>query len=316
MGQVIVLGSLNRDLVLHVDRLPGPGETLTAAGSTEQAGGKGANQAAAAARAGADVRMIGAVGDDPAASVVLDPLRREGLDVSAVRAVADVPTGLAVVSVAADGENTIVVVAGANGLVDAHDVAATRPGRDDVLLCQLEVPLAAVAAAASQARAAGALVVLNAAPADPAAASILGDVDVLVVNQHEARLLAGHHQALEAARLLSVEHSLVCVVTLGADGAVAFQPDGETLSVPAVPVTAVDTTGAGDTFSGYLAAGLGDREGLAVALTDAVAAGAVAVTRLGALDAVPYRTELGRTRPTVQPLTTHPEDPHARRTGQ
>ncbi|MGJ9411192.1 ribokinase [Aeromicrobium sp. CF4.19] len=319
MGQVIVLGSLNRDLVLHVDRLPGPGETLTATGSAEQSGGKGANQAIAAARAGAAVRMIGALGADSSAAVVLDPLRREGIDVTAVRSVPELPTGLAVVSVAADGENSIVVLPGANGDVDAREVAAARPRRGDVLLCQLEVPLTAVAAAAAQARAAGALVVLNTAPADSAATAVLGDVDVLVANQHEARLLAGREDSLEAARLLAAEHNLVCVVTLGADGAVAFRPDGEILSRQAVSVSAIDTTGAGDTFVGYLATGLCEGRDLAEVLADAVAAGTIAVTRRGALDAVPRRGELGGNHVdhhgTNTPATDS-KDSHAHRTQQ
>jgi len=293
MGRVTVLGSINRDLVLDLTRLPGPGETVIAHGSSEQPGGKGANQAAAAARAGAVVRMVGAVGDDSAAAVALDPLRSEGIDVTAVRRVTGQSTGLAVVSLDADGENSIVVVPGANGAVGEREVAAARTGaRGDVLLCQLEVPVAAVAAAAAQGRVSGAVVILNAAPATPAAGELLGDVDVLVVNEHEACLLGGGDDPREAGRRLATSHELVCVVTLGAAGAMAFRTTEEPLTCPAPRVRAVDTTGAGDAFVGYLAAGLCAGGGLEEALRAAVRAGAVAVTRRGALDAVPRRSEL------------------------
>jgi ribokinase len=310
-GTVVVLGSLNRDLVTRVTRLPGAGETVTAPDLQQGAGGKGANQAVAAARAGAGVRMVGAVGDDVAAELVTGPLEAAGVDTDGVRRVTGATTGTALVCVDDHGENTIVVVPGANDVLDADDVdrACAALAAGDVLLCQLEVPLPVVAAAARAARGRGASVVLNAAPAVGRAADLLGDVDVLVVNEHEAVLLADRTDPVAAARALADEHGLTCVVTLGSAGAQVCRPGAEPVVVAAPEVDVADTTGAGDAFVGYLAAGLAAGLDVQAALPDAVAAGALAVTRHGAMAAAPTRHELDqyldddrRTRP------EHPED--------
>jgi len=309
---VVVLGSLNRDLVTRVERLPGPGETVSAPRLEQGAGGKGANQVVAAARAGARVRMVGAVGDDDAARLVLAPLEEAGVDTAGVRRVEGGTTGTALVCVDEAGENTITVVPGANAHLVDEDVrrACSGLGGGDVLLCQLEVPLAVVAAAAGSASEEGALVVLNAAPADPSVLPVLDDVDVLVVNEHEARLLSGSDDPVAAAASLADRFDLTCVVTLGAQGARSCRPGEEPFAVAAPAVQAVDSTGAGDSFVGYLVAGLAAGLDVADALPDAVAAGALAVTRPGAMVAVPRRDELSALPATTRPdPTEHTEPP-------
>lgn len=261
MSRVVVLGSLNVDLVTRVERHPAPGETVLGEGLRRLAGGKGANQALAAARAGAAVTMVGAVGDDEGGRAYAARLAAAGVDTAAL-AVADEPTGTALIVVDAEGENSIVVVAGANATVTADAVPALGPG--DVLLVQLEVPLGTVADACRRARDQGARVVLNTAPYADLPDDVLALADPVVANEHEA------------ARLSSTPGSLL--VTLGADGA-----RWGDLALPAEPVDdVVDTTGAGDAFCGALAAALADGADDATALRAALAAGARAVRHDGA----------------------------------
>lgn len=268
MGRVVVLGSLNVDLVVHVQRHPRPGETVLAAGALERfAGGKGGNQAVAAASAGASVAMVGAVGDDEGGARYLDRLRDKGVDVSAVRVLPGVSTGQAWITVDGDGENAIVVVPGANSEVRwAGDVGLAS---GDVLLVQLEVPLASVAEAVRAAHAAGARAVVNAAPYAGLPPDVVGLADPLVVNEHEALSLADSDLVPGSV-----------VVTFGANGAAW---DGE--QFPGVAVAAdevVDTTGAGDAFCGALAAALAPGASRAEAMRAALQAGADAVRRHGA----------------------------------
>ena len=268
MGRVVVLGSLNVDLVAAVDRHPAPGETVLVEGDLRRfAGGKGANQAVAAAMAGARVAMVGAVGDDDPGRAYLERLRRRGIDTSAVRVVLGEPTGQAWITVSGnDAENMIVVVPGANSHLT--DVGA-RPGDGDVLLAQLEVPVAVVAAAAARAHAAGARVVLNAAPYAALPPDLAAVADPVVVNEHEALLLADSGV---------VPRSLL--VTFGAAGCTW---DGERFDGTTVPAEdVVDTTGAGDAFCGALAAALAAGAGRADAVRAAGEAGAAAVRRAGA----------------------------------
>ncbi|MHA3701636.1 PfkB family carbohydrate kinase [Jatrophihabitans sp. YIM 134969] len=268
-GRVVVVGSANVDLVLRVDHVVAPGETLLAAGSARGAGGKGANQAVAAARAGADVAFIGAVGNDPDGGLSRDALDAAGVDTTRLRAV-DAPTGLAVVSVAVDGENAIVVVPGANHTLDElgdgdRDLLATAA----VALFQLEIPLPFVTAAA---RLVDGLVVLNAAPATALPDDLVDAVDVLVVNEGEAAVLG---EAV-LGRVPAV------VTTLGAEGCV-LQLRGEPgLRVAAERVEVVDTTGAGDAFCGALAAALADGREWPDVLHHATTAAARAVASAGA----------------------------------
>jgi len=270
MGRVVVLGSLNLDLVTQVERHPEPGETVLGEGLARLAGGKGANQAMAAAAAGADVAMVGAVGDDDAGRAYLQRLRDAGVDTSAIAVLDDEPTGTALIVVGDGAENSIVVVPGANGRVaDAALATVEEMTPDDVLLVQLEIPLDTVSAACERAAARDVRVVLNIAPYADLPAAVIQVADPLVANEHEAQLL-GHTGARPRSRL----------VTLGAHGAV-----WDDLGLPAVEVPddeVLDTTGAGDAFCGALAAALARREGRESALHGALAAGADAVRHLGA----------------------------------
>ena len=269
-GRVLVLGSLNVDLVTRVERHPRPGETVLGDGLQQVAGGKGANQAVAAAAAGVRVAMVGCVGDDAGGTAYRRRLERRGIDVSAVRECPGVPTGHAIVVVADGGENSIVVVPGANDLLDEREVAAVDGlGPGDVLLVQLEVPRAVVCTAVRRAAGRGARVVLNTAPYAALPPDVVALADPVVANEHEMAALA--EAGAEPRSLL---------VTFGANGA---SWDGVT--APAHTVAAgdvVDTTGAGDAFCGALAAALArgvDRE---AALDAALAAGAAAVRHPGA----------------------------------
>ena len=269
-GRVLVLGSLNVDLVTRVERHPRPGETVLGDGLEQLAGGKGANQAVAAAAAGADVAMVGCVGDDAGGTAYRARLAARGIDVAAVRVCPGVPSGHAVVTVADDGENSIVVIPGANDLLDEREVAAVDAlGPGDVLLVQLEVPRAVVCTAVRRAAGRGARVVLNTAPYAALPADVVALADPVVANEHEMAALA--EAGAEPRSLL---------VTFGANGAAW---DGVT--APAHVVAAdevVDTTGAGDAFCGALAASLASGADREHALDAALAAGAAAVRHAGA----------------------------------
>jgi ribokinase len=289
---IVVLGSLNVDFVARVPRLPAPGETLSARTFDMVPGGKGANQALAARRAGASVRLFGHVGDDALAPVALSRLADAGVDVSGV-AVAGAPTGVALIEVDGKGENTIVVAAGANAATRAEQVPDSALVPTTTVVLQLEVPLAEVAAMAQRAAARHARVVLNAAPAAALPERLIADVDVLVVNETEADALAQEHGAKGVADLCAAfaraERTLV--VTRGAEG-VSYTAQGDTFARRAPVVQAVDTVGAGDAFTGALAAALDRGADLDRAISEALAAGALACTRPGAQDALPSREEI------------------------
>jgi ribokinase len=269
-GRVLVLGSLNVDLVTRVERHPRPGETVLGDGLEQLAGGKGANQAVAAAAAGARVAMVGCVGDDAGGSAYVARLAARGIDTSAVRVCPGVPTGHAVVTVSDDGENSIVVVPGANDLLDEREVAAVDElGPGDVLLVQLEVPRAVVCTAVRRAAGRGARVVLNTAPYAALPPDVVGLADPVVANEHEMAALA--EAGAEPRSLL---------VTFGANGA---SWDGVTAPAHEVAADEVaDTTGAGDAFCGALAASLAGGAERGAALDVALAAGAAAVRHRGA----------------------------------
>src|SRR5690625_1698079 len=285
MGRVVIFGSANADTVLSVEHFPEPGETIHAVGSKTGAGGKGLNQAVAAGRMGADAIMVGAIGTDAAGAALRDALANEsGLDLAHLRAW-EGPTGQAFVTVDAAGENHIVIVAGANG---SHTAPRACENLDflaagDVLVCQLEIPFDATAAALEHGRARGALTVLNAAPAADVT-HMLEWVDLLVVNETEAAAIIGGLGGRvngaspgEDARFLCDHARTDVVITLGGDGLV-FAGAAGTGSLPAHPITPVDTTGAGDAFVGGLAAMLAEGEPLAAALEFASALGALACT--------------------------------------
>ena len=291
---IVVLGSINLDLVARVPRFGQPGETRVAESFAMHPGGKGANQALAAARAGARVTMAGAVGRDAFAAPALAGLRAGGVDVGAVRAVAG-PTGLALIEVAASGENRILIVAGANAHADASDVRADWLGPSTVVLLQQEIPAAANLALAARARAAGARVVLNAAPARAVEPALLDHVSMLVVNETEMRSLAAASKLPDEPVAFTAgfarRHGGIAVVTLGAQGAVAGERGtGYVLRAP--PVAAVDTTGAGDAFVGALAAAVERGCPLRAALSWGVAAGTLACKRAAAQPSLPHAAEI------------------------
>ena len=294
-ASLIVVGSLNLDLVVEVARLPAPGETLLAGGYSRGLGGKGANQAVSAVRHGVGVAMIGCVGDDLEGRRLTDALATEGIDVGGVRARADTASGVAHIAVDEGGTNTILVVSGANALLTAADVErelGRRPA-PDVILVQLEVPLDAVVAAAAGS---ASCVVLNPAPAQALPGELLRHVDVLVPNVPELGALTGGGvpRTIEdvAARGRALADGLAVVVTMGESGALVLDGGGAT-HVPAPRVDAVDTTGAGDAFCGSLAAGIADGLGLVDAARRAVRVASLSTRRRGALESFPSTAEIG-----------------------
>jgi ribokinase len=274
-----------------VGRHPLPGETVLATHTMRVPGGKGANQAVAAARAGAPTTLLAALGDDADAQLLRAALHAAAVGTELVRTSAE-PTGLAVVVVDPSGQNSIVVAPGANATLTGlgeRERAAIRTAA--VLLCQLEVPLAAVADAASVAHAAGVRVLVNAAPSRPLPDELCQAIDVLIVNEHEAANLTGQSEVGGAVEAL-LDRVPSVVVTLGGDGARFADRAGHGLHMPAPAVGVVDTTAAGDTFSGVLAAGLAGGRSMAHALGRAVAAASLSVQRHGAIPSIPTADEI------------------------
>jgi ribokinase len=293
-ADVVVVGSVNADLVVSVGRLPQPGETVTGGTFARHGGGKGANQAVAAARMGARVALVAAVGADDLGDEALRELAAEGVDVSAVARLDGVPTGVAAIVVDEGGENQIAVASGANAELDGDVVeaalgrltAAHPPG---VVLLGHEVPDTAVAGGIRAARAAGRLAVLNPAPARPLPADVEGVI--LTPNADEARALAGERDVGEAARALAARTGAPVLVTLGAEGAVLLD-EGRSGRLPAPAVGVVDTTGAGDAVNGALAAELAAGQPIAAAARFAIAAAALSTRAAGARAGMPRRDEV------------------------
>lgn len=297
-GRVLVLGSVNMDLVLSVERHPRPGETLSATALAYSPGGKGANQAVAAARMGAPTVFAGRLGDDAHTGPLRAFLGGEGIDLGRLVTEREAPTGVAIVTVAASGENTVVVVTGANRRVDGGECDGLAIERGDVLLCQFEIPLPAIGRFFTRGRRAGATTILNAAPALPCPPSLLGQADVLVVNQHELAVLGGVPANRTAARdIIAAAHAMRAfagqrvVVTLGAAGIVAVDGE-EAILMDGRRAAVVDTTGAGDCFTGVLAARLASGQRFAEALTWANVAASLAVGRPGAGPSMPTRADV------------------------
>ena len=292
---ITVVGSINLDLIAAVERLPAPGETLRSGGFDTAPGGKGANQALAAARAGGKVRMIGAVGRDGFATEALACLKQGKVDLSAVREAA-AATGIALIFVDGKGENVIVIAPGANDTVLPGDLARVDFQAGEVVLMQHEIPLDTVEAALAAVRQAGGVSVLNTAPFRAEAAKLLAMADFVVANETEFDLYAdalGLQGADRKARMadFSRKTSRTVIVTLGKDGVIASSPEGD-LAVPALKITPVDTVGAGDTFCGYLGAGLDAGLPLEQALRRAAAAGSLACLKPGAQPAMPHAKEV------------------------
>jgi ribokinase len=297
-GKIVVVGSSNTDMILQMERIPRPGETILGGRFSMAAGGKGANQAVAAARAGGQVTLLARVGRDMFGRQAIEGFRRDGIDVQHVVEDEQAPSGVALIFVAASGENSIGVASGANLCLSPADVergAETIAGAD-VLVMQLETPLETVRAAASIAAAHQVPVVLNPAPAQPLDDQLLGMITVLTPNESEAELLTGLRVADEttaskAAEQLRDKGIGQVIVTLGARGAWVSAAGFRGL-VPALKVTPVDTTAAGDVFNGALAVAMSEGKSLEQSVQFASAAAALSVTRLGAQPSAPQRAEI------------------------
>lgn len=292
-GRVIVIGSINVDLVIAAERLPRPGETVLGGRFAQYAGGKGANAAVAAARAGASVSMIGAVGDDVHGRFALDALSSEGVDVSGVRTV-DAATGVALISVGPRGENLITVAPGANATVTADTL--DLDGEPGVLVTNFEVPMPAVVAAATAAHEAGWTAIVDPAPAHALPAALLAAGPLLVPNEHELTVAIGNDDPGTALEELLARHPGPVVVTQGAAGALLAEGTRRE-RFPGYPAPAVvDTTGAGDTFAGVLATWVAAGATLDEAIEAANAAAALSVTRVGARAGMPSAAEIAAFR--------------------
>ena len=295
---VAVLGSINIDLVVGCTSLPRPGETILASSFAEVSGGKGANQAVAASRLGAHVTMIGRVGDDAYADRLLEGLASENLDTSHVLRTGNCASGMAIVAVEQSGENSIIVLPGANDHITEADVelAAEAISKCDALLVQLEIPYAAVAAAIATTRRYGVLTILDPAPVSAPLAKDLLNIDVVCPNKTEAAILLGQpidsrSDALQAASQLRRMGPRIAIITMGSEGA-AYSDSDRTLWFDSFPVEAVDTTAAGDAFAAAMAVYLAQRAALDEAIKFACAAGALTATRTGAQPSLPRRDEV------------------------
>lgn len=296
--KVAVVGSFNIDVVVRTARRPNAGETITGASAGLFVGGKGCNQGIAAARLGAAVAAVGRVGRDAFGEQLLLALRREGVRATHVYRDGKAGTGIASILVGDDGENSIVVVPGANGDVSPSDVEAAADAITSAhsLLLQLEIPLEANQRAAALARSAGVRVILNPAPARPLPPALLGLVDVVVPNEHEARVLTGVEATVDpagAARALRRQGIGAAIVTLGSRGAYLSSADDEAL-VPTFMVQPVDTTAAGDAFCAGVAVALAEGTSLHDAVRFGNGAGALACTRMGAEPSLPLRADVDR----------------------
>jgi ribokinase len=296
-ADIVVIGSYNSDVILSVAHLPAAGETCLGLARDEAAGGKGSNQAVQAARCGARTVFIGAIGEDAAGAKALEMWAQSGVEAGHVVRLADHPTGMAVILVAADGENCIVVESGANAHLSPAHVQAAEPAIRDarVALAQLETPPAATRSAFEVARAHGVVTALNAAPApERLDEDLLALTDLLFVNEGEAAAITGIADVETAAQALLQRVTLGVVVTLGNAGAMLFRRDGPPLRQPAMAVDVIDTTGAGDAFIGAFVARLAATSRLDEAMRWGTTAGALACTALGATPSYADAEEIAR----------------------
>ena len=301
MGRVFVAGSINMDVVATADRHPRIGETVAGSAVLYFPGGKGANQAVAAAKLGAPTTLIGRIGTDGFGDELKAFLAAQGVDLTFVQSTADAHTGTALITIA-NADNTIVVIPGANALLDAADVAAPTLAKGDIAVSQFEIPLPTINAFFKRARAAGATTILNPAPAIEFDAEMHDLVDILILNESELGLLTktrlrgehDHTRFIEAVRSLQTSSDKIICVTLGKRGIFAFI-GGEPLIVPGRAVKAVDTTGAGDCFVGAVAAQLAGGKSISDALDYANAAASICVQRMGAAPSMPTAAEVEAT---------------------
>ena len=298
MGRVFVAGSINMDVVATADRHPRIGETIAGTAVLYFPGGKGANQAVSAAKLGAPTTLIGRLGTDAFGAELRTFLAAQGIDLRFVKDTAEAHSGTAIITIA-NADNTIVVIPGANAMVDAADVAAPVLAKGDVAVSQFEIPLPTISAFFTRVRAAGATTILNPAPAMPFGPELLDLVDILILNETELGLLSGTElrdtdepaRFVEAARRLPENPNRTICVTLGKRGVLALI-EGQPLLVPGRAVKAVDTTGAGDCFVGALAAQLAQGEPIRDALDYANAAASICVQRMGAGPSMPTAAEV------------------------
>lgn len=295
---ILVIGSLNMDVVLNLHHLPQPGETIISRGKSEHPGGKGANQAFAAARLGGNIAMIGRVGSDGYGESLTQNLKNAGADTSGIIAQRDTDTGLAFIYVDEKGENTIVVASGANALLSPEDIRGREHLLDDcdIMLIQLEIPYDTVKYAVEAARRKGKTVVLNPAPVRKGFESIFGMVDILTPNEGELEELSGvkadtMEHIESGAKALIQKGAGSVIVTLGEKGALLVTGEG-TKHFPAKRVKAVDTTAAGDAFSAAVCVALAEGKSLSEAVIFANSVSAIVVTRRGAQPSIPYRSEV------------------------
>jgi ribokinase len=298
MPKVIVIGSANLDFTVTVDRLPAPGETVLGREFHQSYGGKGANQAVAARKAGADVVFLTKIGMDPNGKMIEKHLVASGLPPTGILRDPKTPTGVALIMVDRTGANQIAVAAGSNQMLTAEEVqrASSLMAGARVLLAQLEIPVAAVIEAFTLARKNRVLTILNPAPAHPLPTELLKLVDILTPNEGEARHLGGQDDPAEAARVLVKRGARSVIVTRGADGALLMEGAAGPRLFPAFPVDTVDSTGAGDAFNGALACALASGDQIEKAITFANAAGALATTKRGAQESLPSRREIEQLR--------------------
>jgi ribokinase len=298
MGRVFVAGSINMDVVATADRHPRIGETVAGNAVLYFPGGKGANQAVAAAKLGAPVTLIGRLGKDAFGAALKTFLAAQGIDLSLVRESTEAHTGTAIITIA-NADNTIVVIPGANALVSAADVTAPALASGDIAISQFEIPLPTIVAFFKRARAAGATTILNPAPAREFSRELLDLVDILILNETELGLLAktglrdtdDYPRLIDAIRSLPIDKTRIVCLTLGKRGALVLI-DGEPLIVPGRAVGAVDTTGAGDCFVGAVAAQLAGGKPIRDALDYANAAASICVQRMGAAPSMPTIAEV------------------------
>lgn len=298
MRKIIVLGSSNTDMIVKVPRIPAPGETILGGKFVQAAGGKGANQAVAAARSGGNVTFIANTGDDNFGKETIKGFKKEGINTEYIFMDTETPSGVALIFVDEDGENSIAVASGANGTLSPSKIREIESviSDGDILLTQLETPLETVEEAIKIANKSGVKVILNPAPAQSLSDALLKQIDILTPNQSEAELLTGikvedEESAKKAALSLLSSGVTTVILTLGSDGAFAMNCDIQK-TIPTFKVKTEDTTAAGDTFNGALAFGLAEGKTIQESIQWAHAAAAISVTRMGAQPSIPNQKEI------------------------
>jgi ribokinase len=296
--RIVVIGSCNTDMVINTERLPRPGETIIGGSFFMNAGGKGANQAVAAARLGGNICFVAKVGNDHFGSHAIEQYKAEGIDVQQISIDSEQPSGVALIMVDGKGENCIAVASGANALLSPQEINRAEEVIDngDIVLMQLETPLETVEYAASMAHGKGKKVILNPAPAQPLPETLLKNLYMIIANETEAEFISGiritdMESVCRAADIISDKGVKNVVITLGSKGAF-IKENGAYHKVPALKVKAVDATAAGDTFCGALCVALAEEKSILEAVDFANRCAAITVTRMGAQSSLPYRSEV------------------------